>query len=210
MPMRFKVDCAKLPQRKARDFSSNVNPLQPGDARFTCSAGISAAARGESHVAFFAKRPDQKAAQRLADLEATVAAIDRSQAMIEFQLDGTIITANKNFLTTVGYSLDEIVGRHHGMFVDPAYGRAPNTRPSGPAWARRVLLRQVPAGRQGRQGRLDPGKLQPDLRRRRQALQGHQVRHRHHRGRAGARSPTKSVAARPRPRKSAVVCSLAD
>jgi methyl-accepting chemotaxis protein len=73
---------------------------------------------------FSPKRPDQKAAQRLADLEATVAAIDRSQAMIEFQLDGTIITANKNFLTTVGYSLDEIVGRHHGMFVDPAYGRS--------------------------------------------------------------------------------------
>jgi methyl-accepting chemotaxis protein len=73
---------------------------------------------------FSSKRPDLKAAQRLADLEATVAAIDRSQAMIEFQLDGTIITANKNFLGAVGYSLDEIVGRHHGMFVDPAYGRS--------------------------------------------------------------------------------------
>jgi len=73
---------------------------------------------------FSTKRPDPKAAQRLADLEATVAAIDRSQAMIEFQLDGTIITANKNFLDTVGYSLDEIVGRHHEMFVNPAYGRS--------------------------------------------------------------------------------------
>ena len=76
-------------------------------------------------MSFFSpKRPDQKAAQRLADLEATVAAIDRSQAMIEFQLDGTIITANKNFLSTVGYALDEIVGRHHGMFVDAAYGKS--------------------------------------------------------------------------------------
>ncbi len=73
---------------------------------------------------FSAKSKDQATAQRLADLEATVTAIDRSQAMIEFQLDGTIITANKNFLNTVGYSLDEIVGRHHGMFVDPAYGRS--------------------------------------------------------------------------------------
>jgi methyl-accepting chemotaxis protein len=71
---------------------------------------------------FSAKRTDQASAQRLADLTATVAAIDRSQAMIEFQLDGTIITANKNFLETVGYSLAEIVGRHHEMFVDPAYG----------------------------------------------------------------------------------------
>ncbi|MEJ2816735.1 MULTISPECIES: methyl-accepting chemotaxis protein [unclassified Caulobacter] len=71
---------------------------------------------------FSPKRPDPKATERLADLEATVAAIDRSQAMIEFKLDGTIITANKNFLDTVGYRLDEIVGRHHSMFVDPTYG----------------------------------------------------------------------------------------
>jgi methyl-accepting chemotaxis protein len=77
---------------------------------------------------FSSQRADPKAAQRLADLEATVAAIDRSQAMIEFQLDGTIIRANKNFLSTVGYSLDEIVGRHHSMFVSPDYGRSAEYR----------------------------------------------------------------------------------
>jgi methyl-accepting chemotaxis protein len=76
-------------------------------------------------MSFFSmRRNTAKALQRLADLEATVAAIDRSQAMIEFQLDGTIITANKNFLDTVGYSLDEIVGRHHSIFVDPSYCRS--------------------------------------------------------------------------------------
>ncbi|TCS14865.1 methyl-accepting chemotaxis protein [Caulobacter sp. BK020] len=73
---------------------------------------------------FSSRHTDPKAAQRLADLEATVAAIGRSQAMIEFQLDGTIITANKNFLDTVGYSLSEIVGRRHEMFVSPAYGQS--------------------------------------------------------------------------------------
>ena len=41
--------------------------------------------------------------------------------MIEFTLDGKIMTANENFLQTVGYTLDEIRGQHHGMFVDPAY-----------------------------------------------------------------------------------------
>lgn len=41
--------------------------------------------------------------------------------MIEFTLDGPIITANENFLKTVGYSLDEIEGQHHRMFCDPAY-----------------------------------------------------------------------------------------
>lgn len=44
-------------------------------------------------------------------------AIDRSLAVIEFNLDGTIVKANDNFLSTVGYSLDEIVGKHHSMFV---------------------------------------------------------------------------------------------
>jgi methyl-accepting chemotaxis protein len=51
---------------------------------------------------------------------AQAAAISRSQAVIEFKLDGTIVTANKNFLDALGYTLDEIKGRHHGMFVDPA------------------------------------------------------------------------------------------
>ena len=57
----------------------------------------------------------------LTELQATVAAISKSQAMIEFQMDGTIITANDNFLKALGYTLDEIKGRHHSMFVDEAY-----------------------------------------------------------------------------------------
>lgn len=48
------------------------------------------------------------------------AAISKSQAVIEFNLDGTIITANQNFLSTLGYSLDEIKGKHHSMFVEPS------------------------------------------------------------------------------------------
>jgi methyl-accepting chemotaxis protein len=51
------------------------------------------------------------------DADAQLAAIGRSQAMIEFNLDGTIITANKNFLDALGYRLDEIQGKHHSMFV---------------------------------------------------------------------------------------------
>ena len=47
-------------------------------------------------------------------------ALGRSQAVIEFNLDGTIITANDNFLKTLGYSLGEIKGQHHRMFVEPA------------------------------------------------------------------------------------------
>lgn len=58
--------------------------------------------------------------QRAAELEGAIAAIDRSQAMIEFAMDGTILSANANFLATMGYALDEVKGKHHRMFVDPA------------------------------------------------------------------------------------------
>jgi len=57
---------------------------------------------------------------RLADLEGQRAAIDKAQAVIEFDLTGKILTANQNFLSVLGYSLPEIVGQHHRMFVDPA------------------------------------------------------------------------------------------
>ncbi len=53
------------------------------------------------------------------DVQAKLMAIDRSYAIIEFSVDGRIICANENFLNVVGYGLDEIVGKHHRMFVDP-------------------------------------------------------------------------------------------
>jgi methyl-accepting chemotaxis protein len=49
-----------------------------------------------------------------------IAAIGRAQAIIEFEMDGTIIDANQNFLNALGYTLAEIAGKHHRMFVDPA------------------------------------------------------------------------------------------
>ena len=55
------------------------------------------------------------------DLSGQVDAILRSQAVIQFKLDGTILTANENFLNTMGYRLDEIQGKHHSMFAEPAY-----------------------------------------------------------------------------------------
>ena len=58
---------------------------------------------------------------RARELEAKQEAIDKSQAVIEFKLDGTIIWANDNFLSALGYGLSEVQGKHHGMFVEPAY-----------------------------------------------------------------------------------------
>ncbi len=56
------------------------------------------------------------------DSAAKLAALDKSQAVIEFEMDGTIVTANANFLNAMGYTLGEIKGKHHSMFVEPAYG----------------------------------------------------------------------------------------
>ena len=58
---------------------------------------------------------------QLTEMQAKLDAIDKTQASIEFRLDGTILTANENFLRTVGYELAEIQGQHHSMFVEPEY-----------------------------------------------------------------------------------------
>ncbi|MFM7072785.1 MAG: methyl-accepting chemotaxis protein [Planctomycetota bacterium] len=62
------------------------------------------------------------------DFAGQIAAIRRTQAVIEFELDGTIIDANDNFLRVMGYSLEEIKGRHHSMFVDAAYAASTDYR----------------------------------------------------------------------------------
>ena len=62
------------------------------------------------------------------DVEGQLAAIGKSQAVIEFNLDGTVITANDNFLQAMGYSLAEIKGRHHRMFVEPALAASDDYR----------------------------------------------------------------------------------
>jgi len=65
-------------------------------------------------------RQNRDAEQKLHDLDSKMAAIGRSQAVIEFDLDGHILDANDNLLKTMGYSLEEIRGQHHRTFMDPA------------------------------------------------------------------------------------------
>ncbi|HMO14309.1 MAG TPA: methyl-accepting chemotaxis protein [Pirellulaceae bacterium] len=55
--------------------------------------------------------------QVMSDNTSKIASLDRTQAVIEFKPDGTILTANDNFLRALGYSLDEIQGKHHSMFL---------------------------------------------------------------------------------------------
>ncbi|MEQ8787893.1 MAG: methyl-accepting chemotaxis protein [Pirellulaceae bacterium] len=66
-----------------------------------------------------------KLEEQAVDFANKLAAIDRQQAVIEFKLDGTIVTANDNFCKTVGYALDEIKGQHHSMFAEEELRRSP-------------------------------------------------------------------------------------
>ncbi len=63
-----------------------------------------------------------------AEYEGKVSAIERSQAVIEFDLNGRVLTANENFLSILGYRLDEVQGQHHRMFCDEEYLSSPAYR----------------------------------------------------------------------------------
>lgn len=71
------------------------------------------------------KKTGVKSKSNLVDqLQEQLDAVSRTQAVIEFDLEGNIITANQNFLDTLGYSLDEVQGKHHRMFVEPEYAKS--------------------------------------------------------------------------------------
>ena len=71
------------------------------------------------------KNPDGSKSESMSEMAAKIEAINKSQACIEFEVDGTIITANDNFLNTVGYTLEEIKGQHHRMFCETSYSSSP-------------------------------------------------------------------------------------
>ena len=121
------------------------------------------------------------------DALAQAIAISKSQAVIEFNMDGTIITANQNFLDTLGYRLDEIQGKHHRMFVTPEQrGSAGISARSGPSSIAANTRPPNTSGSPRAAARSGSGVLQSDPGQRQQAEQGDQVRHRHHRRRKSA------------------------
>ena len=62
------------------------------------------------------------------DYESQLDAISKSQAVISFELDGTILSANDNFLNALGYSLGEVQGKHHSLFIDSEYKKSEEYR----------------------------------------------------------------------------------
>jgi methyl-accepting chemotaxis protein len=75
---------------------------------------------GSKRTGFVVEWTDAKARLMNFDFAAQMESFGRSQAIIEFKTDGTIVKANDKFLQLLGYSLDEIKGKHHRMFIDPA------------------------------------------------------------------------------------------
>ena len=82
--------------------------------------GNSGQRNGHSEYPRIAKAEDEALKKRVAELESQVNGINKVQAVIEFDLSGNVLTANQNFLNVLGYSLDEIKGRHRRMFVEPS------------------------------------------------------------------------------------------
>jgi methyl-accepting chemotaxis protein len=72
----------------------------------------------------------------LADVEAQINAVGRFQAVIAFEPDGTILTANENFLAATGYQLGEIKGQHHRVFCEAGYVQSPEYKAFGEDLAR--------------------------------------------------------------------------
>ena len=66
--------------------------------------------------------------RRSAEDNGKLAALSRAQAMIEFTPDGKILSANENFLATLGYTAEDIIGKHHSMFCEPTYAQSQDYR----------------------------------------------------------------------------------
>lgn len=83
---------------------------------------------GARRVGFVVEWADAKERLLNLDYAGQLTAIGKSQSVIEFELDGTILGANENFLKALGYTLDEIKGKNHRMLVDPIYRESPDYR----------------------------------------------------------------------------------
>ncbi|MFF9550753.1 methyl-accepting chemotaxis protein [Methylobacterium fujisawaense] len=122
--------------RDGRDYAAFWDGLRAGRAevaefkRFTktgkavwIKGSYNPIREGSGHVARVVKYATDITAQTVetAALRGQVEAIRKSQAVISFDLGGRVLEANANFLSAVGYTAAEVVGQHHGMFVDPEY-----------------------------------------------------------------------------------------
>jgi len=89
---------------------------------------VGSARNGSSEYPKRKSEADDALRHRLHEAESKLSAVAKTQAVIEFELDGAIITANPAFCATLGYDLSEIRGKHHRMFVDSEYAQSAEYR----------------------------------------------------------------------------------
>ena len=134
MPVRTKARNKTVPRpskttvRKNKSLHTLANRLEgekdksmPRNAKSNGGTTVVAPPAIRSKQTVSAASAAKQEELRNADFQGQIEAINKAQAVIEFNLDGTIITANDNFLNALGYTLEEVQGQHHRMFVEESF-----------------------------------------------------------------------------------------
>lgn len=116
--------------RRGEFFADEFKRIGKGDRKVWIQATYNPVLGADGKVIKVVKFAADITAQKLsnADAKGQLAAISKSEAVIEFNMDGEVLAANENFCKALGYQSSEIVGRHHRMFVEPSYASGPEYR----------------------------------------------------------------------------------
>jgi len=124
------VDEFERQQPAYKEFWARLNrgEYQAGEYRRIGKGGREVWIQASYNPLIGADGKPYKVVKYATDVTSAKASMLKTQAFIEFQMDGTILAANDNFLKTMGYAIEEIKGKHHSMFVEESYGRGPEYR----------------------------------------------------------------------------------